>query len=71
MSWPARRPARIFGYEKALFDFDSKHITRPGNKLASAYLFDTYKSFGYAPEYQWFARTEARSAGRRPTSSPR
>ena len=51
--------SRIFGYEQALFDFDSKHITRPGNKLASAYLFDTYKSFGYAPEYQWFARTEA------------
>jgi hypothetical protein len=47
--------ARIYGYEKALFDFDSKHITRPGNKLAAAYLFDTYKSFGYSPEYQWFA----------------
>jgi hypothetical protein len=46
---------RIFSYEKALFDFDSKHITRPGNKLASAYLFEAYKSFGYAPEYQWFA----------------
>ena len=38
--------------------FDSKHITRPGNKLASAYLFDTYKSFGYAPEFQWFERAE-------------
>jgi hypothetical protein len=47
--------ARIFGYEKALFDFDSKHITRPGNKLASEYLFNKYKSFGYTPEYQWFA----------------
>ena len=46
---------RVFGYEKALFDFDSKHITRPGNKLASSYLFDTYKSFGYEPQYQWFA----------------
>ncbi len=46
---------RIFGYERALFDFDSKHITRPGNKLASEYLFNTYKSFGYEPEYQWFA----------------
>ena len=33
-----------------LFDFDSKHITKPGNNLASAYLFDTYKSFGYQPE---------------------
>ena len=47
--------ARVFGYEKALFDFDSKHITRPGNKLAGEYLFNTYKSFGYQPEYQWFA----------------
>ena len=46
--------SRIFGYEKALFDFDSKHITRPGNKRASAYLFDAYKSFGYEPELQWF-----------------
>ncbi len=46
--------ARIFAYEKALFDFDSKHITRPGNRLASEYLFNTYKSFGYEPEYQWF-----------------
>jgi hypothetical protein len=50
---------RIFGYEKALFDFDSKHITRPGNKLASAYLADTYKSFGYQPQLQWFPRAEA------------
>jgi hypothetical protein len=47
--------ARVFGYEKALFDFDSKHVSRPGNKLASAYLFETYKSFGYEPEFQWFA----------------
>ncbi len=33
--------ARVYGYEKALFDFDSKHITKPGNKLASKYLFET------------------------------
>lgn len=46
--------SRIYEYEKALFDFDSKHITRPGNKLASEYLFNTYKSFGYEPEMQWF-----------------
>ncbi len=45
---------RIFGYEKALFDFDSKYVTQPGNKLAAAYLFDRYKSFGYEPEYQRF-----------------
>ncbi|MEO5896817.1 MAG: M20/M25/M40 family metallo-hydrolase [Vicinamibacterales bacterium] len=47
--------ALVYSYEKALFDFDSKHITRPGNKLASEYLFNKYKSFGYQPEYQWFA----------------
>ena len=47
--------ARIYQHEKALFDFDSKHITRPGNKLASEYLFNAYSSFGYTPEYQWFA----------------
>ena len=50
---------RIYSYEKALFDFDSKHISRPGNKLASAYLFETYTSFGYAPEFQWFERQNA------------
>jgi hypothetical protein len=46
--------ARIYGYEKALFDFDSKHITKPGNRLAGEYLYRTYQSFGYEPEYQWF-----------------
>ena len=51
--------ARVYGYEKALFDFDSKHITQPGNRLASAYLFDTYKSFGYTPELQWFDQRTA------------
>jgi hypothetical protein len=51
--------ARIYGYQKALFDFDSKHISRPGNKLASAYLFETYQSFGYEPEFQWFDRENA------------
>lgn len=45
---------RIYGYEKALYDFDSKNISRPGNAQAAAYLFDTYKSFGYEPEYQPF-----------------
>jgi dipeptidyl aminopeptidase/acylaminoacyl peptidase len=45
---------RIYGYEKTLFDFDSKHVTQPGNTRAAAFLFDTYKSFGYEPEYQSF-----------------
>jgi hypothetical protein len=47
--------AQAYRHEKALFDFDSKHITKPGNKLASEYLFNAYASFGYTPEYQWFS----------------
>ena len=45
---------RIFSYEKSLFDFDSKHITKPGNAKARQFLFDTYKSFGYEPVMQEF-----------------
>jgi len=51
--------ARIFEYEKALFDFDSKHISQPGNRLASEFLYNTYKSFGYEPQYQWFDAPQA------------
>src|SRR5262249_46782525 len=50
---------RIFGYEKALFDFDSKHISKPGNRAASEFLFNEYTSFGYEPEYQWFEPANA------------
>jgi hypothetical protein len=50
---------RIFGYEKALFDFDSKNISKPGNHAASEFLFNMYKSFGYEPEYQWFEPANA------------
>lgn len=49
----------VFAYQEKLFSFDSKHITRPGNKLAADYLFDAYKSFGYQPEYQWFSPRNA------------
>ncbi|MEO8076733.1 MAG: M20/M25/M40 family metallo-hydrolase, partial [Acidobacteriota bacterium] len=45
---------RIYGYEKALFDFDSKFVTQPGNARAAAFLHDTYRSFGYSPQYQTF-----------------
>jgi hypothetical protein len=51
--------ARIYGYEKALYEFDSKHISRPGNRKAIDYLAETYAAFGYQPELQWF---EARGA---------
>ena len=54
---------RIYGYEKALFEFDSKHISRPGNRLASEFLFNTYRSFGYEPE---IAVVRAAGRARRP-----
>ncbi len=49
---------RIYEYEKALFDFDSKNASMPGNRLAGEYIFNTLKSFGYEPEYQWFTRQQ-------------
>jgi hypothetical protein len=60
---------RIFDYEKALADFDSRHITQPGNRKASAFLFDTFASFGYQPEYQWFDPAADRAAAARDASS--
>lgn len=45
---------RVYGYEKALSEFDSRHITRPGNRAAAEYLFNTFTAMGYEPEYQWF-----------------
>lgn len=50
---------RIYEHEKTLFDFDSKHISRPGNKQAIEYLTAAYKSFGYEPEQQWFELRQA------------
>ena len=47
--------SRVYECEKALFEFDSKHISKPGNQEAIEYLFKTYESFGYRPEYQWFS----------------
>ncbi len=53
---------RVYGYEKAMFAFDSKFITQPGNQKASEYIFNTLKSFGYEPEYQWFEARGVRTA---------
>ncbi len=50
---------RAYEHEKALFDFDSKHITRPGNKLAADYLLAAYKSFGYDAQQQCFENRTA------------
>ncbi len=38
---------RVYGYAFDLFQFDSKHISQPGNAKAQQYLDDTYRSFGY------------------------
>ena len=55
--------SRLYKYQKDLFDFGSKNITRPGNAPARDYLSATYASFGYEPALQWF-ETEPR--GNRP-----
>ena len=44
----------LFDYQEALFQFGSKFITQPGNRLAIHYLEETLRSFGYEPELQWF-----------------
>jgi len=54
--------AKIYEYEDALFHFDSKHISQPGNKLAGEYIFRTLESFGYQPEYQWFSSGNIKTA---------
>ncbi len=45
---------KIYDYQKALFDFDTKYIGTPGNQKAADYIFQTLESFGYEPELQWF-----------------
>ena len=48
---------RLYEYQEGLFAFDSKYIGLPGNQKAADYIFETFKSFGYAPERQWFTTT--------------
>ncbi|MFU8859255.1 MAG: M28 family peptidase [Cyclonatronaceae bacterium] len=49
---------RLYTYQKSLYDFGSKHMTMPGNRKASEYIYQTLKSFGYEPELQWFSPSE-------------
>lgn len=44
---------KLFGYQKTLFDFDSKYVSQPGNQKAADYIFNALESFGYRPEFQW------------------
>jgi hypothetical protein len=46
--------SRIYGYEKALFAFDSKHIFNPGNKPATEWLLAAYRRFGLEARLQPF-----------------
>ena len=50
---------RIWEHARALFDFDSKHVSQPGNAKAIDYLTRAYASFGYKPEQQWFSPANA------------
>ena len=50
---------RVWEHAKALFEFDSKHISQPGNARAIDYLTNAYASFGYKPEQQWFSPANA------------
>jgi hypothetical protein len=54
--------ARVYGYEHALYQFDSKYITQPGNAKAIEYLAATLRAWGYEPELQWFDARGNRTA---------
>jgi hypothetical protein len=53
---------RIYEYERAMGNFDTKYIGRPGNQKAIEYLTATYSSFGYTPNQQWFEPRQAQGA---------
>ncbi len=61
--------SKIFEYEKVLYDFDSKHISQPGNKQAGKYIYDLFRSFGYEPEYQWFKPSRSRTYNNEETAN--
>jgi phosphatidylethanolamine-binding protein (PEBP) family uncharacterized protein len=56
---------RVYGYGFDLFQFDSKHVTQPGNAKARAYLQQAYRGFGYTDVRE--QRFEARTAVNQPT----
>ncbi len=48
-------PTRVYRHEQALTAFGSKHVSQPGNARAIEYLEQSYRSFGYTPDLQWFS----------------
>lgn len=54
---------RIVRYGQDLEAFESRAVTRPGNRLAMDYLAARLRDFGYEPELQWYeARPGVRTA---------
>ena len=49
----------VFNHARALFAFDSKHISQPGNSKAIDYLTEAYRAYGYEPQQQWFTQSNA------------
>ena len=45
---------RLFEYQEALFQFGSKNVSQPGNRLAIEYIAEKLREFGFEPEFQWF-----------------
>ncbi len=45
---------KLYEYQKRLSEFDSRHVSRPGNGPAGQYLFDAFAAMGYQPAMQWF-----------------
>jgi hypothetical protein len=45
---------RIYDHAHALYQFDSKYFTQPGNALAIDYLASALRMMGYEPRLQWF-----------------
>jgi hypothetical protein len=52
----------IYRYGYDLYQFDSKHISQPGNARAIEYLAARLREFGYEPELQWFEARGVRTA---------
>jgi hypothetical protein len=52
----------VFRYGYDLYQFDSKHISQPGNAKAIEYLAAKLRQFGYEPELQWFEARGIRTA---------
>ncbi|CAN5890115.1 hypothetical protein BH23GEM9_BH23GEM9_01540 [soil metagenome] len=57
---------RAYRYSHDLYQFDSKHITQPGNHAAIEYLTNTLRQWGYEPELQWFETRPRAAPGTEP-----